>query len=180
MTVHADRGVIRVPAHTPVLTVRIRLVRVWRIPCMASADAGEDRIIGRINMAIGTARTVVRNPEISMVKDRTQPSGGHPGRVAGNAGGRIIGRDVIRDVGAISLSVYEIGLMAAVAICGWVAGRIVGADMAVRAGVDHRPNRARNRGAGREHMGSLQGKPSRGVIKFSIRPDNRVMASRTE
>src|SRR5207249_12284075 len=70
--------------------------------------------------------------------------------------------------------------MAAVAICGWVAGRIVGADMAVRAGVDHRPKRGRSRGAGREHMGSLQGKPSRGVIKFSIRPDNRVMTSRTE
>ena len=67
--------------------------------------------------------------------------------------------------------------MAAVAIRGWIAGRIVAADMAVRAGINHRPNRARNGGAGRKHMGSLQRKPSRRVIKFSIRPENRVMAS---
>ena len=144
---------------------------------MASADAGEGRIIRRINMAIRTARTVVRNPEVSMVEDRTQPGGGHPGRVAGEAGGRIIRRDVIRHAGAISLSVYEIRLMAAVAIRGWVAGRIVAADVAVLAGIDHRPNRARNGGAGRKHMGSLQRKPRRGVIKLSIRPENRVMAS---
>ena len=144
---------------------------------MASADAGEDRIIGRSNMAIGAARTVVRNPEIGMVEDRTQPGGGHPGRVAGDAGGWIIRRDVIRHVGAISLSVYEIRLVAAVAVRGWVPGRIVAADMAVRAGIDHRPNRARNRGAGRKHMGPLQGKPGRAVIKCSIRPENRVVAS---
>ena len=134
---------------------------MWRIARMASADAGEQRIIGRINMAIGTARTVVRNPEVSMVEDRTQPGGGHPGRVAGYAGRRIIRRDVIRHGGAICLSVYEILLMAAVAIRGWVASRIVAADVAIRAGIDHRPNRARNRGARRKHMRPLQRKPSR-------------------
>ena len=145
---------------------------------MACADAGEDRIIGRINMAIGTARTLVRNPEVRMVEDRAQPSGGHPGRVAGEAGGRIIRRDVIRHVCAISLSVREIRLMAAVAIRGWVAGRIVAADMAVRAGIDHRPDRAGNRGARRQHMWTLKRETCGTVVELSIAPQHRVVAAR--
>ena len=142
---------------------------------------GELGVVCRIDMAIrADSRYTLRwvwKPEPRMVEDRTQPGGGYPGRVAGEAGRRIIRRDVIRHVCAISLSLREIRLMAAVAIRGWVAGRIVAADMAVCAGIDHRTDRARNRGAGREHMGSLQRKPSRGVIKLSIRPENRVMAS---
>ena len=142
---------------------------------------GEHGVVRRIDMAIRadcrSALRRVRKPELRMVENRSQPRGGDPGRVAGDAGGRIIRRDVIRHVCAISLSLREIRLMAAVAIRGWVAGRIVAADMAVRAGIDHRPDRARYRGAGRQHMWTLQRKASRAVIKFSIRPQNRVMAS---
>ena len=176
MTVDADRCVISVPTHAAVKCVRLRLVCMWRIPCMASADAGEDRIIGRINMAIGTARTVVRNPEVGMVENGTQPGGGHPGRMAGNTCRRIISRHVIGHGRSIRLCIRIIALMAAVAIRGRIARRIIAADMAVRASIDHRPNRARNGAARRKHMGSLQRKPSRAVIKCAIRPENRVMA----
>ena len=121
----------------------------------------------------------VRKPEEGMVENRARPSRSRPGRVTGSARRGIIRRHVIRHVGAISLSVREIRLMAAVAIRGWIARRIVAAHMAVRARIHHRPDRASNGGAGREHMGSLQRKTSRGVIKFSVRPENRVVACRT-
>ena len=143
---------------------------------MASADAGEDRIVRRVDMAIGTARAVVRNPEIGMVENRAQPSGGYISGVASDASGRIIRRDVIWDGCAISLSVREIRLVAAIAIRRWIAGGVIAANMAVGARIHHRPNRAGNGGTGRKHMGSLQRKSRRAVIKFSIRPQNRVMA----
>ena len=179
VTVVACRGAINVAAYVRVLLVCTCFgVRAGR---RVAGDATELGVVCRDHMAIRTNRRRtpwwVRKLEKGMVEDRTQPGCGHPGRVAGEAGGRIIRRDVIRHACAISLSVSEIHLMAAVAICGWVAGRIVPAEVAVCAGVDHRPDRARDRGAGRQHMGSLQRKPSRAVIKLSIRPENSVMAS---
>jgi hypothetical protein len=99
--------------------------------------------------------------------------------VAGEAGGRIVRRDVIRHVCAISLSVREILLMAAVAVGGWVAGRIVAADMAVRAGINHRSDGARNGGARRQHMWTLEREPRGAVVKLSVAPHDRVVAART-
>ena len=177
MTVHADRGVIGVPTHAAVNCVCLRLVCMRRISRMASADAGEDRIIGGINMAIGTARTVVWNPEVSMVENRTQPGGGHPGRVAGNAGRWIVSSHVVRYSRSICLGIREIALMTTVAVRRRIARTVVAAGMAIRAGVDHRPNRARNRGPRRKHMRPLQRKPRRRVIKLAIGPEYRVVAS---
>lgn len=54
MAIHTNRGVIGVTAYATVMCIRIRLVRVRRISRMAGADTRKDRIVGRINMAIGT------------------------------------------------------------------------------------------------------------------------------
>ena len=82
MTIHANRGVIGVTIHATVMTVRLRLVRMRRIPIVAGIDTGEDRIVGGINVAVGAHRAVVRNPEVSMVEYRSQPCSGYVGGVA--------------------------------------------------------------------------------------------------
>lgn len=64
------------------MTIRLRLVRMGRISRMAGIDTGEDRIVGGIDMAIAATRTIVRNPEVSMVEYRPQPRSGHVGGVA--------------------------------------------------------------------------------------------------
>src|SRR5260370_24855837 len=87
---------------------------------------------------------------------------------------------MIRNGGAIILSVREVGLMAAVAIRGRVTGGVVAAQVAVGTSIDNRPDRAgysRTRGC---HMRTLQREAGRGVVKFSIRPEHRVMAGRAE
>ena len=68
--------------------------------------------------------------------------------------------------------------MAAVAVRGRIARSVVAADMAVRASIDHRPDRAGNRGARRQHVRTLQREPRRRVVKLPIGPKNRVVARR--
>ena len=70
--------------------------------------------------------------------------------------------------------------MAAVAIRGWIANGVVAAHVAVGTSIDHRPDRARDSGARRQHVRTLQREARRGVIKFSIRPEQGVMAGGAE
>src|SRR5882724_384252 len=103
MAIHANRGVIGVTAHATVMTIRLPLVRMRRISRMAGIDTGKYLIVGRVDMAIAAARTLVRNPERRMVENRSQPGGGHPGGMAGRASRRIGSGHVIRHVRAIVL-----------------------------------------------------------------------------
>lgn len=159
--------------------IRILLVCVRRVSRVAGVDAGKDRVVGRIDVAIGTRRTVVRNSERSMVEHRTQPGRGHPRGVAGDTGRRIRSRNVIRHVRSVCLRIGVIVLMAAVAVRGWIARRVVAADVAVGASVDHRPNRAGDCGARRQHVRPLQREACGGVVKLSVGPQHRVMTRRT-
>lgn len=98
--------------------------------------------------------------------------------MAGGASCRIRCGDVIRHVGPVSLRVRVIALVAAVAIRRRIAGGVVAADMAIRAGIHHGPDRASYRRARGKHVWTLQWESRRGVIKLSVRPQNRVMARR--
>ena len=155
VTVHANRRVIRVPAHAAVTGIRARLIRVRRIPRVASVDAREDCVIRGIDMAVATTRTIVWNSEGCVVEDRSQPGGRYPSGVAGNASGWIGCDDVIRHVRSVRLCIREIALVAAVAIRRWIARCVVAANVAVRAGVHHRSDCAGNRSAWRQHMRPL-------------------------
>lgn len=179
MTIHANRRVIRVPTHVAVTLIRIRLVRVRRIARVACVDAGEDRVIRRIDMAVAATRTVMRNPERRMVKDCPEPCRSHPSGVARNASRRIVCRDVIRRVGPIGLRIRVIRLMAAVAIRRRIAGGVVAANVAVRTRIHHRPNRACNGRAWRQHVRTLERESRCRVVKLSVGPQNRVVARRT-
>lgn len=127
MAIHANRGVIGVTAYATVTCIRIRLVRVRGISCMAGIDTGKDLIVSRVDMAITAARALVRNSERRMVENRPQPGGGHPGRMAGSASCRIRSSYVIRYRGPIVLRGREVGLVAAVAIRRRVTGGVVAA-----------------------------------------------------
>jgi len=122
----------------------------------------------------------VRNPEISMAENCAQPGLRNPRRMAGGAG-RGVGRsDVIWHVCAVRLSIREVRLMATVAISRRIAGRVVAADVAVGAGIDHRPDGAGDGGARREHMRALKREARSAVVKLSIGPQQSVVAARTE
>jgi len=69
MAIHANRGVIGVAADAIVIVIRILLVRVRRISCVAGIDTGKDRVVGRIDVAIGATRTLVRDLEVGMVEN---------------------------------------------------------------------------------------------------------------
>jgi len=145
---------------------------------MASIDTGEDCVIRRIDMAIAATRTVMRNPERRVVENRAEPCRSHPSGVATYASRRIIRRDVIRHGCAVSLRVRKVALVTTVAIRGRITRCVVPADMAVRARIHHRPNRACNRGAWRKHVRPLQRETCRRVIELSVGPQNRVVARR--
>ena len=121
----------------------------------------------------------MRNPEPRMGESRAQPGRRHPRGMTGNAGCRIIRRNVIRHARPESLRVGVIALMAAVAVRRRIARRVVPADVAVRASVDHRPNRTRDRRARRQHVRTLQREARRRMLKLSIRPENGVVTRRT-
>ena len=136
-------------------------------------------VVGRNGVAITAHRSVVRNPEKGMVENRAHPSRGRIGSVAGNASCRIRRGDVIRHGRTIRLCIRIISLMAPVAVHGRIARSVVAARVAVRASIDHRSDRAGNRGARRQHVRALQREARRQVVKLSIRPKNRVVARRT-
>ena len=148
-----------------------------------AVDATKLGVVRRINVAIGADRRCtqrwVRKPEEGMVENGARPSRGHVGRVAGNAGCRIQSSHMIGHARSIRLCIRIIALMAAVAVGGRIAGRVVAAAVAVRASIHHRPDRAGNRRARRQHVRALQREACRRVVKLSIRPKNRVVARRT-
>ena len=179
MTIHANRGVIRVSANATVMGIRILLVRVRRIPGVTGIDTGKDRVVGRIDMAIGTRRTIVGNSEGGMVENRAQPGCGRPRCVTGDAGCRIGSGHVIRHVCSIVLCRGVVRLMATVTVRGWIARCIVAADVAVGARIDHRSDRTRHCCTRRQHMRTLKRETSRSVVELSIGPKNSVVAGRT-
>ena len=126
-----------------------------RIPIVASADAGENRIVGRVDVAIRTSRAIVRNPEVRMVEYRTQPRGGHISSVAAYARCRVRRGYVIWHRRAVGLRVGEVRLVATVAIRCRITGGVVAAQVAIRTCVDHRADRARNGRARRQHVRTL-------------------------
>lgn len=113
-----------------------------------------------------------------MVEYRSQPGGGHPGRMARRASCRIRSGHMIRHVRAVVLRICKIGLVAAVAIRRRVACSVVAAQVAVGACIDHWPNRTRYSRTWWQHMRTLERETRRAVIKLSVRPKNRVVARR--
>jgi len=99
--------------------------------------------------------------------------------VAGSARRRIVRGNVIRHGRSVGLRIGVIVLVTAVAVCGWESRRVVPADVAVRACVDHRPDRAGNRRARRQHVRTLQRESGCAVVELSIGPKNRIVAGRT-
>ena len=99
--------------------------------------------------------------------------------MAGSARRRIVRGNVIRHGRSVGLRIGEVALVTAVAVCGWESRRVVPADVAVRACVDHRPDCAGNRSARRQHVRTLQRESGCAVVELSIRPENRVVASGT-
>ena len=112
-------------------------------------------VIRRIDVAIGTYRAIVRNPEPRVVEDRAQPCRGYISGVAGDASRPVIRRDVVRRARAVSLRIRVVILMAAVAIRRWIPGGVVTADMTIGTRIHHGPNRAGNRRARRQHVRPL-------------------------
>lgn len=156
--------------------IRILLVRVRRVSCMAGVDAGEHGVVRGINMAIRATGTIMRNPEIGVIEHRAKPCLGHPRGVAGRARRRIRSRHVIRNVTPVGLRICVIRLMAAVTIRCRIAGGVVAAEVAVGASIDHGPDCAGHSRARRQHVRPLQGKACGAVVKFSVRPKKRVVA----
>src|SRR2546429_5605573 len=68
-----------------------------------------------------------------------------------------------------SLCIRIISLMAPVAVHGRIARSVVAARVAVRASIDHRSDRAGNRGARRQHVRALQREARRRVDRKSTR-----------
>lgn len=72
VAVHTNRGVVRISTDTAVIRICLRFARMRRTYSrMTSINAGECRIIGGINMAVGANRSVVRNYERSMAENRS-------------------------------------------------------------------------------------------------------------
>ena len=178
VAIHANRGVVCVATHSTVIRIRLRLAGMRRIPRMTSVNAREDDVIRRIDMAIRADRALMRNFEPRVIENCAEPRSGHPRCVATYAGRRIVCSDVIRHGGPIGLCICVIRLVASIAICGRITCRVVAADMAIRAGIDHRPDRASNSSARRQHVRTLEWEARCAVVKLSIRPGNRVMARR--
>ena len=159
MAVVAGSGAVRVPADASVLVVRLRL-------CMGcgrmTVDTRKLRVVCRDLMAIRTHRAVVWDSEPGVIKRRPGPRGR---RVAGVAGRRIAGGDVVRDGAAERLRAVPIGLMAGIASSVGGRQRVVVAHMAQVAG--GRKMRARKRKA----RGSM--------IKRSVGPCCCVVTGRT-
>ena len=131
-------------------------------------------------MAIRARRAIVRDPEVGMVEDRTQPGSGHISGVAAYARCRVRRRYVIRHSRAIGLRIGVVRLVAAVAIRRRITRRVVAAQVAVRTSVDHRADRTCNRRARRQHVRTLQREARRAVVKLAVRPKQRVMAGRAQ
>ena len=70
VAIHTNRRIIGITIHAIVMTIRLRLVRMRRDSRVAGINTGKNLIVGRVDMAIAAARTLVRNQEISMVEDR--------------------------------------------------------------------------------------------------------------
>ena len=98
--------------------------------------------------------------------------------MAGDASCWVRRGDVIRHIGPISLRVRVIALVAAVAIRRRISRSVIAAGMAIRAGIHHGPDRASYRRARGQHVWTLQRESRRGVVKLSVRPQNRIMAGR--
>ena len=180
VAIYANRGVVRVPAHASMIRIRVLLIRMRRISGMARVNAGKERVIRRTDMAIRTGRAVMRNSEVRVVEDGAEPGLGHPRGMTRGAAGRIRSRYVIRNIAAVGLRLRKICLMAAVTIGRWIAGRVIAAEVAVRASIHHWPDGSRDRGARRQHVRPLQSESRGAVVKLAVCPQNGVVAGGTQ
>jgi len=159
MAVVAGSGAVRVPADASVLVVRLCLCMVHG---RMAINACKLRVVRRDLVAVRAHRAMVWNSEPGVIKCRPCPRGR---RVAGVAGRRIAGGDVVRDGAAERLRAVPIGLMAGIASSVGGRQRVVVAHMAQVAG--GRKMRARKRKA----RGSM--------IKRSVGPCCCVVTGRT-
>jgi hypothetical protein len=77
------------PVYVPPAYAWVRHARLVCGRLRMAIDARKYQVVRRIQVAVRTHRTVVRNPEVSMVKYRSQPGSGHVRSVAGRAGRRV-------------------------------------------------------------------------------------------
>lgn len=143
--------------------IRVRL-RLATVRTRMANDAREDRIVRGINVAVCTDRSVMWFREPGMVESRAKPIRGNPSGVAGNAGGRVLRRDVIRYSAAQCLRAQPCCLMASIAIGVRGRQRIVVVDV--------------TGGARRRYVRALQRPARGGVVKFAVRPEQCVVAGR--
>ena len=100
-----------------------------RVSVRVAIDARKLRVVGRNLVAVRANRSVVWDRKPGVIKGRPCPRGR---RVAGVAGRRIAGGDVVRDGAAERLRARPIGLMAAIASRVGGRQRVVVVDMALR------------------------------------------------
>jgi len=157
----ASHRSICVAADATMIRVRLRLATVR---ARVANDAGEDRIVRGIDVAVRTDRPVMWFFEPGMVESRSEPVRGHPSGVAGYAGGGVLRRNVVRHSTAECLRAQPCRLVASVAIRIRGRQRVVVVDVA--------------RGARRGYVRALQRPARRAVIEFAVRPEQRVVAGR--
>lgn len=142
--------------------VSLRLVAVRS---RVADDAGEDRVVRRVNVAVRADRAMVRFFEPGVVERRAKPIGCGPSGMAGYASRGIHGGNVIRHAATKSLGALPGGQMATVAVGVRRSEGVVVANMAGS--------------AGRGHVGASQSPTRRAVIELAIGPQQRVVACRT-
>jgi len=164
VAVVASGGAVDEVAHAVVLVSRLGLlVRSSGV----AVDAGKARIIGGDLMAIIANGAMMRNNEVRMVESGAEPG---CGCVAGIAGCRIPGRDMVGNCTTKGLCTRPGCLVTAVAggICGGQG--IVVVHVAIGAAHDFRASR-------RGHLVGARECPTRGaVIKPAVDPGCRVVA----
>lgn len=144
--------------------IRVRL-RLIAVRTRVANDAGKYCIVRRSDVAVGANGTMVRHLEPGVIERRAEPIGGGPCGVAGYASGWVLRGDVIRHAPAEGLRALPRGQMATITIGVRRGQRIVVADVA--------------RGTRRGDVCAGQSPTRAGMIEFSIRPQQGVVARRT-
>ena len=151
---------VGIAAYSFVIRVRLRLVAVR---ARVTNDAGEDRIVCGIDVAVGADGAMVRLLKPGVVKRCAEPIRRGPGGVAGYASGGVLRGDVIRHAAAKCLRALPGCQMATVAVCVRCREAVIVADVA--------------RSTRRGHMGAGQRPTGGAVIKLAIRPEQGVVTS---
>ena len=142
----ARHGAVTIAGHTLVVAVSLSLAVSW---LRVAVDARHVGVVGVVDVAVGAYRRVMRQlPVLAVIESRVGP---RSGVVAGGAGCREPGGNVIRHVAAQRDGTLPGSLMASVTIRRKIA-RIVAVDVAG--------------GTRRCDMSASEGKARRGVVKL--------------